>query len=72
MVGRLGADAEWAGNMLLGGSRNAREMIRAPSAIRLPVRRKNGTPAQRQLSMRQRRAMNVSVSENGDTPCSSR
>ena len=38
--------------MLFGGSRNAMEMYARPSASRLPVRRKNGTPAQRQLSMR--------------------
>ena len=42
---------EPTGNMLLGGSRKAMEMIRWPSASRLPVRRKNGTPAQRQLSI---------------------
>ena len=48
------------------------EMMRAPSAMRFPVRRKNGTPAQRQLSISQRRAMNVSVSEFGATPGSSR
>ena len=44
------------------------ETMRAPSAICFPVRRKKGTPAQRQLSISQRRAMNVSVSEPGDTP----
>ncbi len=58
--------------MLRGGSRKAIEMMRAPSAMRLPVRRKNGTPAHRQLSISQRRAMNVSVSESGATPGSSR
>ena len=58
--------------MLLGGSRNAIEMMRAPSAIRLPVRRKNGTPAHRQLSISHRRATNVSVSESWATPGSSR
>src|ERR1700722_923210 len=56
------------GNIDLGGSRNAIETMRAPSAISLPVRRKNGTPAQRQLSISQRSAMNVSVSESRDTP----
>ena len=39
------------GTCSAGGSWNAIEMIRAPSAMRLPVRRKNGTPAQRQLSI---------------------
>src|SRR5450631_1979896 len=61
-----------AGNMLLGGSRNAIEMIRWPSASRLPVRRKNGTPAQRQLSIRHFNATNVSVSDSGSTPSSER
>ena len=36
------------------------------------MRRKNGTPAQRQLSISQRRATNVSVSESGATPGMSR
>jgi hypothetical protein len=58
--------------MLCGGSRNAMEMMRAPSAICLPVRRKNGTPAQRQLSTSARSDTNVSVSDSGDTPGSSR
>ena len=58
--------------MLFGGSRKAIEMMRAPSAMRLPVRRKNGTPAHRQLSISHRRAMNVSVSESAATPGSSR
>ena len=40
-----------AGNIDSGGSLNAIEMTRAPSASFLPVRRKNGTPAQRQLSI---------------------
>ena len=44
------------------------DTIRAPSARCLPVRRKNGTPAHRQLSISQRRAMNVSVSESRATP----
>ena len=56
------------GNMLLGGSRKAMEMIRAPSGICFPVRRKNGTPAHRQLSISQRRAMKVSVWESSATP----
>ena len=38
----------------------------------LPVRRKNGTPAQRQLSTSTRRATNVSVCEWGSTPGSER
>jgi hypothetical protein len=50
---------------------NAIEMIRSPSAIRLPVRR-YGTPAHRQLSKPILRAMNVSVSESIATPFSSR
>ena len=54
--------------MLRGGSLNAIEMMRAPSAIRLPVRRKKGTPDQRQLSMVQRRAMKVSVWESSAQP----
>ena len=58
--------------MLFGGSRNAMEMIRWPSASRLPVRRKNGTPAQRQLSIWHFSAMNVSVSDSGSTPSSAR
>ena len=56
-----------AGNIESGGSLNAIEMIRAPSASFLPVRRKNGTPAQRQLSISIRRAMKVSVSEYSAT-----
>src|ERR1700733_6397106 len=60
------------GNMLLGGSRKAMEMIRWPSASRLPVRRKNGTPAQRQLSIEHFNAMKVSVSDSGATPSSDR
>ena len=51
--------------MLLGGSRKAMEMMRWPSASRLPVRRKNGTPAQRQLSIEHFSAMKVSVSDSG-------
>jgi hypothetical protein len=39
-------------------------MILCPSASRLPVRRKNGTPAQRQLSMAHFKAMKVSVSDS--------
>ena len=35
---------------------------------RLPVRMKNGTPAQRQLSMSSRNAANVSVVEPAATP----
>ena len=58
--------------MLLGGSRKAMEMIRWPSASRLPVRRKNGTPAQRQLSIEHFKAMKVSVSDSGSTPGSER
>ena len=58
--------------MLLGGSLNAIDMIRWPSARRLPVRRKNGTPAQRQLSMEHLSAMKVSVSERESTPSSVR
>src|ERR1700722_20210669 len=61
-----------AGNMLLGGSRKAMEMMRSPPPNSLPVRRKKGTPAQRQLSISQRRATNVSVSESGATPGMSR
>ena len=53
-----------AGNIVSGGSLNAIEMIRAPSASFLPVRRKNGTPAQRQLSISTLSATNVSVSES--------
>ena len=56
--------------MLLGGSRKAMEMIRCPSSSRLPVRRKNGTPAQRQLSIEHFNAMKVSVSDSGSTPSS--
>jgi hypothetical protein len=48
------------------------EMIRWPSASRLPVRRKNGTPAQRQLSIAHFNAMKVSVSDSGSTPASER
>ena len=58
--------------MLFGGSRKAIEMMRWPSARRLPVRRKNGTPAQRQLSMEHLSAMKVSVSDSGSTPSSAR
>ena len=58
--------------MLFGGSRKAMEMIRCPSASRLPVRRKNGTPAQRQLSIEHFSAMKVSVSDSGSTPSSAR
>jgi hypothetical protein len=58
--------------MLLGGSWNAMEMIRCPSAMHLPVRKKNGTPAQRQLSISALSATNVSVSDSADTPGSSR
>ena len=56
--------------MLFGGSRKAIEMILCPSASLLPVRRKNGTPAQRQLSMAHFRAMKVSASDSGSTPSS--
>ena len=38
----------------------------------LPVRRKNGTPDQRHVSMSTRRAMNVSVVDPGFTPTVSR
>src|ERR1700693_3655086 len=58
--------------MLFGGSREAIEMIRWPSASRLPVRRKKGTPAQRQLSIEHFKAMKVSVSDSGSTPSSDR
>ncbi len=44
------------------------ETIRAPSAICLPVRRKKGTPAHRQLSISHRSATKVSVSESSATP----
>ena len=47
-------------------------ITRALSAMHLPVRRKNGTPAQRQLSTCTFAATNVSRSESGATPCSSR
>ena len=47
-------------------------MMRWPSASRLPVRRKNGTPAQRQLSIVHFSAMKVSVSDSGSTPSSER
>ena len=48
-----GADARpGPGTSTCGGSRKAMQMMRAPSAMHLPVRRKNGTPAQRQLSTR--------------------
>ena len=40
--------------------------------MHLPARMKNGTPAQRQLSMCSRRAANVSTVESGATPSSSR
>jgi hypothetical protein len=40
------------------------------SASRLPVRRKNGTPAQRQFSISAFSATNVSVVLCGFTPCS--
>ena len=63
---------ESAGNIDLGGSRKAMEMMRSPPPSCLPVRRKKGTPAQRQLSISQRRATNVSVSESGATPGMSR
>ena len=63
---------EPAGNMLFGGSRKAIEMMRWPSASRLPVRRKKGTPAQRQLSIAHLSAMKVSVSDSGSTPSSER
>src|SRR5450631_4504763 len=45
-----------------------------PLALRepLPVRRKNGTPAQRQLSIEHFNAMKVSVSDSGSTPSSDR
>ena len=58
---------EPAGNIDSGGSLKAIEMTRAPSASFLPVRRKNGTPAQRQLSISTLRATNVSVSEYSAT-----
>ena len=58
--------------MLFGGSRKAIETMRWPSASRTLVRRKKGTPAQRQLSMVHLRAMNVSVSDSGLTPSSDR
>ena len=61
---------EPSGNIDFGGSLNAIEMIRWPSASFLPVRRKNGTSAQRQLSTKHLSAMNVSVSESGSTPSS--
>ena len=43
-------------------------MMRSPPPSCLPVRKKKGTPAQRQLSMSQRSATNVSVSDSGATP----
>ena len=63
---------EPSGNMDLGGSRKAMEMMRSPPPSFLPVRRKKGTPAQRQLSISHRTATKVSVSESGATPGMSR
>ena len=42
------------------------------TAMRLPVRRKNGTPAQRQLSIKKRSATKLSVADVAATPGSSR
>ena len=47
------------------------EISLARFGSRLPVRRKNGTPAQRQLSMKTCSATKVSVRECGSTPSSS-
>ena len=58
--------------MVRGGSLKAMEMMRAPSAIFFPVRRKNGTPAQRQLSISTLSATKVSVSESSATSGCSR
>ena len=39
-----------------------------PDVFTHPVRRKSGTPAQRQLSMKHFRAIKVPVSDSGSTP----
>ncbi len=45
---------------------------RSPAGSFLPARMKNGTPAQRQLSIRSSAAAKVSTVEPGETPGSSR
>ena len=57
-----------SGNIRRGGSRKAIVSRWRLSARRLPVRRKNGTPSQRQLSTKALSATKVSVSESGATP----
>ena len=69
------ASATWLqsiGNIRRGGSEKAIVSRWWFSASRLPERRKKGTPSQRQLSTKARRATKVSVSESAATPSSSR
>jgi hypothetical protein len=59
-------------NTLNGTFLNFRVISLILSASPLPVRKKNGTPAHRQLSMSSSIAEKVSVVESDATPCSSR
>ena len=61
-----------SGNIRSVGSRSPRVMTWRLWPRLLPVRRKNGTPAHRQLSTSVRSAMNVSVCEPRATPGSFR
>src|ERR1700728_4127807 len=64
MIGTLCTDPRTHGKHALG---------RLPEGdSRLPVRRKKGTPAQRQLSIEHFNAVKVSVSDSGSTPSSDR
>ncbi|CAB4324523.1 unannotated protein [freshwater metagenome] len=56
----------------LGGLLNSMVISVTVSASALPARRKNGTPLQRGESISSRNAANVSVSEFGATPATSR
>ena len=55
-----------------GGSLNTSRSSVCVAGSLLPVRMKNGTPAQRQLSISSRSAAYVSVVESGATPSMSR
>jgi hypothetical protein len=60
------------GNMRSGGWWNPSVITCRLAARRLPGRKKNGTPAHRQLSISARTAAMVSVAEPAATPRSSR
>ena len=66
----LGSGARWPISMkwTFGGCLNTSRSSVWRTGSCLPVRMKNGTPAQRQLSISTRSAAYVSVCESGATP----